>query len=363
MKIGIVTHWDSKDNYGQQLQLFALQEFLRKLGHNPFLIRYDRSKDIGKRNYLNLFNPFKVWEYLMKSRNKRKSLKYSALQPSRHFDSFRKKYTEESDVIYNYNTIRENPPHADVYITGSDQVWRSVCPAEFLQFGDDDIIRVSYAASFGLSKFPKKSMKTKQQYLKKFNYISVRENDGLFLCKKMGFSNAQIVLDPTMLLDRDYYIKRFSLNQSSNNEDYLVLYLLGDLKGICVDEIYNFAEENNLKVRYVDTHGQYNEKEKIYPTIEEWLNLILNAKFVITNSFHGTVFSLLLHVKFCSIKKGSSDGRLYTLLERFKLEKNIYSNSLQCCYNNDINWFFVEEVISKEKKESITFLKKVLGEN
>lgn len=362
MKIGIVTFWDSLDNYGQQLQLFALHESVKNLGHEPYLIRYDRNREPVKRHYWQILNPVAVINKIYLFAKRRIAYKETTSQPSRHFDVFRKNYISESSKTYIISELRDCPPEADVYISGSDQVWRSDNPADFLDFGPENIKRISYAASFGLDSFPQESMAAKKNYLRRFQHISVREEDGLILCKKMSYQNAVCVLDPTMLLNKDYYVAKFSLKEEKVQKKYILLYLLGGLYGTDIDEIMKFAGENNLEVMYADTHGQNNPYPKIYPTIEKWLELILNSEMVITNSFHGTVFSILMHKKFCAIRKGQSDGRLYTLLSKVNLLDHIYDANFDFCLNSEIDYSDVEKSLEPHRAFSLDYLATAISE-
>lgn len=362
MKIGIVTHWTSHDNFGQQLQLFALHEKLKQLGHNPFLIRYDRTRDAtGKCNWLKIFNPIAVFKKIKRILNHKKNQKNIETQPSRHFDEFRKNYINESELIYSKEGLQTHPVEADAYCTGSDQVWLSCNPIEFLDFGKPETFRFSYAASFGLSSFSKKEMQIKADYIKKLDAVSVREQEGLALCHQMGRHDAVCVLDPTMLHNFAFYCSKFKLEKKTPAKKYCVLYLLADVKGITVDEIYDFAQLHEMEVKYVDTHGQNNDYPKIYPTTEEWLELILNAEFVITNSFHCGVFSVLLHKNFCCIPKGFSDERLTTLLGRVGLVGNIFHDNMEECLNRQIDYVEVERQLDIQREESIQWLRNTLN--
>jgi len=198
--------------------------------------------------------------------------------------------------------------------------------------------------------------------MSRFCHISVREEDGLELCKRMGFGKAVCVLDPTMLLDIDYYKSKFNLTYSNPSAKYILLYLLGDVLGTNVDEIYSFAQKNGMEVKYVDTHGQNNSYPKIYPTTEEWLNLMLNSEMVITNSFHGTVFSILLHKKFCSIRKGQSDGRIYTLLDKVHLTGHIFDSNYDYCLETEIDYSDVEKRLEPHRNFSTNYLKEAIAD-
>lgn len=361
MRIGIVTFWDSLDNYGQQLQLFALSETLVKMGHYPFLIRYDRHREPIKRHYSKLINPLFVIRKVFGLFQKKTVVKPAIVQqPSRRFDEFRRLFINQTPRTYTIKELRNEAPLADVYISGSDQVWREDNPADFLDFGPDSIKRISYAASFGVDSFSKESMKKKKKFLRRFQHISVREEDGLDICKQMGYEKAVCVLDPTLLFDFNYYKTKFNLVETTPPKKYIFLYLLGDVLGTNVDQIVGFAAENGLEVKYADTHGQNNSYPKIYPSAIEWLNLVLNSEMVITNSFHGTAFSVILHKKFCSIRKGESDGRIYTLLNKVNLADHIYDSNFKYCLETDIDYSDVEKRLEVFRQYSLNYLENAL---
>uniref|UniRef100_UPI0026114D82 polysaccharide pyruvyl transferase family protein n=1 Tax=uncultured Treponema sp. TaxID=162155 RepID=UPI0026114D82 len=127
LKVGILTFWWSNDNYGQLLQCYALQKYLRDAGHDAFLIRYNSQNDFTRSpvfiRLLKALNPILLFKYLNYRVNSRKSIVEAKLH-DRHFEDFRNKYIVQSEKIYSsYSELKENPPEADVYIAGSDQVW------------------------------------------------------------------------------------------------------------------------------------------------------------------------------------------------------------------------------------------------
>jgi hypothetical protein len=160
MKIGIMTFWWSDDNYGQILQCYALQKYLRDAGHDAYLIRYDPRGDYEKKLWdkvIRALNPIELFFYLQRRIRNKKIIKKNKL---RKFNEFRDKYIRQSErIYYHYNDLVPDPPEADVYIAGSDQIWnifslpiqqvKKRLRAYFLDFGKPDIKRIAYAASFG----------------------------------------------------------------------------------------------------------------------------------------------------------------------------------------------------------------------
>ena len=349
MKIGIMTFWWSQDNYGQLLQCYALQKYLRDMGHDAYLIRYNPENDTNKtsliRKFAKIFNPKKLTKYIfMKIKRKITEKKRFAqleelrLNP-RYFDDFRAKYLKCSDTYYSsYDSLNENPPEADVYIVGADQVWnfnlypKKAINAYFLNFGKNEIKRLSYAASWSIPKIDKKHITQISPLLQKFNYVSVREIKGLFYCEKCGVKNAEWVPDPTFLLkaDKDRQIYKESTIRKPK-DSYVLLYMLGNSTDFNIQKAYDFAKSKNLKIIYVTGNGVVDDKEKYYATIPEWLYLIDNAEYVITNSFHCCVFSSLFNKKFGVIQlsgvwKGSND-RFESLFKFLGIDSRYITNA------------------------------------
>ena len=312
MKIGIMTFWWSNDNYGQLLQCYALQKYLRDRGHDAFLIRYNYTTDIKKNplflRVLKALNPVLLARYLLQKKRMAEVKKEQA-ENDRHFDDFRTRYIMQSDFEYpTYEALRENPPEADAYIVGSDQVWNywfenpkrfySQTHAYFLDFGNAKTKRLSYAASWGVTELSKAYEKEIEPLLNRFDYISVREESGVKLCAECGCS-AEWVADPTLLLDAETYRKVYAENAIRRpQKPYILLYMLANECDFDIKRVYDFAEKKNLDVVYVTGNNAFDKRKKYFATIPEWLYLVDNAEYVITNSFHCAVFSTIFHKAF-----------------------------------------------------------------
>lgn len=314
MKIGIITFWWSQTNYGQVLQCYALQKYLRNAGHDAYLIRYNFETEVTavplwKKAYRAL-NPYKLYSFITERISSRKAEKEQSSH-DRSFDEFREQYIIQSQNSYpTYRSLLADPPKADVYITGSDQIWNPDClgseksryfneviNAYFLNFGTAR--RMSYAASWGVSSISESYSRQVKDLLSKFNFISVREKSGVQICSDLGVPHAQFVCDPTLLLDAQDYRKLYQAkNIPQRKEPYILAYLLKNTNSFNMDSLYSYAEKRNLKVVYVTGNHSMDQREKEFPSIEEWLQLIDNAEYVVTNSFHGSVFSTIFHKQF-----------------------------------------------------------------
>jgi hypothetical protein len=358
MKIGIMTFWWSDDNYGQILQCYALQKYLRDAGHDAYLIRYDPRNDYIKTPFLKkvikAFNPVKLFYFFYYK--KKKLMLYDKIEKTnglRKFDSFRKQYIRQSEKIYySYEELAEEPPEADVYITGSDQVWnpdllsfkktKSQVKAYFLDFGDVGKKRIAYAASFGKERIPDNFVQEIMPLLKKFDYVSVREKSGLDICRSCGLGKAEWVPDPTLLLNVDDYRTLYQpMNQPNDEKPYCLLYILSNECDFSIKTIYDWAKKRHIKVLYVTGNLKHDRYEKIYATVPEWLHLIDKAEYVITNSFHCSVFSLLFQKKLGILplkgKLVEMNNRFDSLFETFEITQRFIDNSF-AILDTDIDW-------------------------
>lgn len=370
MRIGILTFWKTEDNYGQLLQCYATQTYLRSIGHETFLV-----KAINGRNY----NPTLKEQFISKLRTayrlrfypiylaKRavKSLIYTMrhgrLKPEgikRGFEEFRNQYLNCTESEYTLDDLIKNPPVADAFVVGSDQIWNTDDGIYFLSWADDKTKKISIAASFGAKNATKEFTNLIAPWLKRFDLITVRENSGVEICKEAGIRDVNLMPDPTLLLrDKDY------LRIASGPkvfEPYIFIYFLGTRTDINWKEIHQFAKRKGLKIIYVGSQGQEDKFPKVVPSIEGWLHLMANAEYVITNSFHGTVFALQFHKRFIVYPvKGAAqrmNGRLTTLLDPIGLSNRIYNGNLSVI-DDEINFQHVFEKID----EATNFAKRIFN--
>lgn len=338
MRIGIMTLWNTEHNYGAVLQCYALQEYLRRNGHDPFLIKY---RDAPRKffNY-RLLKPTHVIQAIMKRLKRVNKVKSRCVEKGeeRHFECFKEKYIHSSDREYiGYDELKINFPEADAYIVGSDQVWNFydqplfICKdrihAFLLDFGKSETKRLSYAASCDPKYVTDEQIGEIAGLMEKFSYVSVREDNGLKVCYKCGRKDAVRDVDPTLLLDADDYRKLY--NDPGNrirkiSENYILVYrVLTREQDLNMVAVYKFARRNRLRVIYVTEDHTADTYEKYYPTIPEWLYLMDNARYVVTNSYHGTVFSLLFHKQFATIPltgyESGTNSRVESLCNDFGL--------------------------------------------
>jgi hypothetical protein len=366
MKIGIMTFWWSDDNYGQLLQCYALQKYLRDAGHDAYLIRYDPRNDYIKtpvwKKILKVFNPVKLSQFVYyKLKKLAVHKKIEKTTDLRKFGSFRKQYIRQSEKIYYaYSKLNEDPPEADVYISGSDQVWNpdflsfkknnNQVKAYFLDFVRTEKKRIAYAASFGKERAADDFIQEIIPLLKRFDYVSVREKSGLDICQRCGIK-AEWVPDPTILLSAsDYRVLYSPINQPNDEGPYCLLYILSNTCDFSIKTIYDWARIKNIKVLYITGNLKYDKYDKIYATIPEWLYLIDKAEYVITNSFHCSIFSLLFQKRFGVIpltrKFVEMNSRFDSLFETFDIEQRFIDNSFTVL-DTGIDWKKLEDIFKK----------------
>lgn len=387
MKIGIITCWKSLDNYGQQLQCYALQTLLRGWGHDAFLIRYNpvrKERTVWQKIVNHLQHPQYFLNHLpFETEEKRRTKLELKLKkendqknPERQFEEFRQEHLQMTGRIYNsYTELQANPPKADVYITGSDQVWHDPykepsAAGWFLQFGGDNVKRLSYAASIGRNLYDNE-LSIFCRFLTRFDAISVREESACQLCREQGFK-AQVCIDPTMLLPVETY--RRMEKPVVSESPYAFIYVLNvrTAEDINWPQIKEYIGEKQLKIKSVTGSGYYQgrelieNKKNLLPTIPEWLGYVDSAQCVFTTSFHGTVFSILMHKPFLTIglkgKYSSSNARMEQLLSALGIPERMFDRwkSVREQMDAPIHWENVDRKLEQLKSSSLDFLKKNL---
>lgn len=369
MKIGILTFWQTEDNYGQLLQCYATQTYLQSLGHETFLVRTTNG-----RNY----NPSFKEQCIDKVRTAYRLYRYpwyftknaiaSGLYLLTHgkfrkhnidigFEKFRQQYLHCTKV-YTLGELQNNPPIADAFVVGSDQIWNTTDGIYYLSWAKDDVKKVAYAASFGSRHSSNDFCQLISPWLKRFDAVSVREESGITLCKDAGRSDAECVVDPTMLLTASDYRK--IATRSLHKEKYLFIYFLGTRTDISWKQIHAFAQSKGLQIVYVASQGQVDKFEHTHASIHNWLALIDNAEYVLTNSFHGTVFALLFGKRFltypvCGVAAKMND-RITTLLHPLGLGEHIYKGDISNV-ELDIDYVQVHKKMNERAVRGKEFLK------
>lgn len=382
-KIGIITYWESNDNYGQQLQCWALQHFLCERGYDAFLIRqyvWPEQHRNNKRGVKRIKQGMKdAIAYILYATNlaykpyvyKRFAFCLDKEVCRRQFPKFRKEQLKMSKIYDTPEKLMSNPPQADFYVTGSDQVWNYTMPEAplknfFLQFGAASTKRIAYAPSIGHSSLTDEMKSIFKQYLSKFDAISVREKSAVSILKEIDY-DAAAVLDPTMLLQAKDYLQ---LTSDLKGKESVFIYSLNyaSAEDIPFDEIKTYAESQNVPIivtpgsGYLPAKELFDSVEYSYATIPQWIRHITNAKLVVTASFHGIVFAILFHRPFIYTPlKGEhvgSNNRVLDLLNNLGLQERVLSEeqSFEDYVNRQIKWEDVDSKLCLQKISSILYL-------
>lgn len=358
MKIGVVTYSTRSDNYGQVLQYLATQEFLKEFGHEVFLLRRFQKKDSLIKKILRPVYRFVKNVVCCKSKDVKfqKQMKTfsswraqsakSEKEHPRYFEKFRKTFfkIEEDDGSF------FEKKKFDAFCSGSDQIWADDVFFYYLEFAPINSIRFSIAPSIGYREITESFVERVKNPLSKYSFITVREKSAAELCKKAGRSDAQVVLDPTFLLSHDKY--RLFATKEKKTKPFIFLYLLGADISVSVKEIFNFADKNGFDVKYVASQGREDKFPKIYATVEEWLGLLADAEYVVTNSFHGMALSIIHHKNFVAFPVigvlSTMNERIENVAEIFNLSNRIYHGDMNVLFE-PIDWSRTDFVIAQNR--------------
>jgi hypothetical protein len=385
-KIGILTLQNS-NNFGAMYQAYALQQYLKGLGHDVFIINYEMTRDSHRLNFyvshffsllLKLYNRgFYIKKILGRSNskplNKNAKTKYAAI-----FSEFRDKYLKITKSEYDYIKLSNSSPQADVFICGSDQVWAAdflfTSPAYLLGFVRGKTKKVSYAPSFGKKTLEYYLKKTFKKHINDFDSISVRENSGKEIISALSGLTAQVVLDPTLLLSKSGYASLINYSYIPD-KPYLLVYVLNqeeDLMKWTIKMVNYVKEKTGYKVIYVTTNSGDevpSEWNTIYPTPNQFLGLIDKATLVMTNSFHGTVFSLIMEKNFISMARDKyldkQNLRIKGLTKELGVENRFlepYSKTqiMSSFLETDIDYKKVNKALAPLRDKSYRFLENAI---
>lgn len=354
MKIGIFTQ-PLKNNYGGILQNYALQQVLIGLGHEPVTLDY-RLKNTFIRYLLSLAKTLLLFFIHGKRRRFVKFRKGEERNPL--MAEFVEKNISTTVRLRKITEKIIKGNKLQAVITGSDQVWRPIynrnLKYSFLSFvKSDKIIKIAYAASFGVDfwEYSKHQTRMCSNLVKSFRAVSVREQSGIALCKNYLKVDAVEVLDPTLLLSKENYesLCRFV---PIPNMPFIFVYIL-DMTDKKKSFYERLASEKNLQVQFINTDEYGNV------TVEKWLSKFRDAEYVITDSFHGTVFSIVFHKDFISIVNNNRGAdRFVSLLSKFNLQNRLIDEQhLEFYANTSIEWNQVETLHNSAKVKSLEFLR------
>ena len=354
-------------NFGSCLQVYALQEYLASRGVDVKILDY-RPRAIEES-----FGVF-IWDLYNNAKHNVKDLisffiKTIVFAPQRYkreqnFKQFRDQYFKLSDKSYDDESIYQMNEQFDYYFYGSDQIWNPVITqglnkAYFADMFSKDAIHASYAASIGLDHLNNQEEEFKK-YLKNFNYFSVREETAKELLSPLTDKDIEIVLDPTLLVDKNTW--EAMVHKTNQKEKFILVYSL-KVDDNLIEYTKKLSKEKNMKVIFFDLKKRYgnNCESDFSANPADFVSYLNDANYVVTNSFHGTVFSIIFKKQFICVPMAKTSSRMLDLLKKLGLSHRVIDN----CKNIDesIDYTEVDSKLDSLRESSRNYISKVLNNN
>ena len=341
--VGILNFHYENYNYGANLVAYSLSEVIKKIGYNPYVIDFDPFDDLDSITRYQTQNLYK----------------------------FRKQHLNMTPRFKDAKDLKMLNDYLDMYVVGSDQVWRKAITRNniltyFLDFAKNKN-KISYAASFGKDEFEGDSHDQVRvsNLLKQFYKVSVRENAGIDICKNLLEVDSQVTLDPTLLLSAEDYEK--IIDDEYKEKVDVAVYFVMDHENIITENKHFKRLFPNKNV--VNIKGEYKEKPFgkvfVYNSVSKWIDGIRKADYVVTDSYHGLLFSLIFNKRvICIGKKSASYSRFQTLIDNLQgnIDKVIYSDLKDVkSKRSPLKYDEINKNISIDQNKSIEFLKENLG--
>ncbi len=366
-RIGTIT-FHGVNNYGAVLQAYALQKVLRDQGYENEIIDYHRDNLADLLCWLKtktkaffsgkpdrqLYTFPELCNMVLWGEGNTKDI-------AEPFRKFREKLVLSEPV--GPKTVGKYNSRYDLFLSGSDQVWNcgrvNLEPSYLLDFVDDPAKKGSYAASFGIREIPEKYRATYQRLLQDYRFLSVREEQGANIIQDLVHRQAQVVLDPTMLLTADQWAQ---ISKSPAERGYILLYQL-EYSQTLMDFARQLEKTLGLPLKFIKKPRKGAKAQELCPhtSPEEWIGLFAHADYVVTNSFHGTVFSILFHKKFfAEIAKerirGAMASRLENLLSLCGLtDRLLDGHSLEKALL-PMDYAPVDKILQEKREDSLHYL-------
>lgn len=353
MKIVTVTSQKAY-NYGAVLQTYALHKTLLSLGYENLLLDHAMATDAKKKRTVKVaLRDFILWS--LRTLHKKKHRQFRE-----NFHNFLSEHIASTEAYHSVEEILNNPPQADLYLTGSDQVFalgNQMVPIRYLAFGDTKVPRVSYAASLGSYKMKEEELAYVKERLACFSKISIREKQGSeYLHSAIGIESS-VNIDPVFLLSEEEWNKLLPEKNRANGEYILVFPMLNNKN---LQSVIDYVKkETGLPVISVQTKFVKTVKADKYlydTSVPEFLSLIKNASAVITTSFHATSFSIIFRRPFYSLVGNYKPERVQNLGEMFGLSSRIVTEDTVTFPQPEMDFGGTDTVIERERARSIEYL-------
>jgi hypothetical protein len=393
MKIGIVSLYGWLrlwDNYGTLLQNYALQSYLNEHGHETYWIRTkptETPREPDEHSATDILrSPVKLARWLkwqLHGKPKRSRMERFNREHPRDFEAFLERRVPHTSEELTEARLFETPPPADAYIVGSDQVWRDVTGLNFLAFAPPDVPRIAYGVSAPWPVLSEEWYEEAAARVEGFRAISVREVEGLETCARLGRPDAAYVMDPTLLLTREDYLAL--VGAEAMDESFPGPVVLGyfvnvrKLSQIPWTGIMGFARTRRAELRVVPLQGSeliIPDRHVFVPSPAGWINAFDKAERVVTNSFHGALFAVLMRKPFLVfLQTGSTAAencRFHSALGTLGLDRRILtaeewdgasSEDIGRWMEAEIDWDAVDIRLREFRRVSEAFLLDALGTN
>ena len=381
-KIGLCICHDVS-NHGSMLQCLATLKFLEKFQCKYEILRYSKDKSFlsAVKSLPRLLNKYLIEDKIKTvscAINNRLNPEFKKYRDDRYsaVKEFKKRFFEDyySPVIPGLAALTEYAKKFDAVLSGSDQLWSPAgLPTNFfnLMFVPAHIRKISYASSFGTASIPFYQTSRTRQYLERIEFISVRENSGKKIVDGLTNRDVPVVLDPTLLFDRSDW-ERFIPVKNNQSGPYIFAYFLGE-NSSHRRIVTEFAKQKGIKLvalkhldRFIKADVDFGDETPKGVGAEEFVNLIRHAEYVFTDSFHGSVFSILHHKKFVTFNRYSATAlvskntRIDSLFENLGITGCRYSGNLQTDASSIIDYNNVDEKLLGLREKSFNYIKQSL---
>lgn len=372
MKASIIT-LHTVNSFGSVLQTYATQKVFQKLGLEVEFVDYWRECN-SEKYYLDKFlegpkmlTYQKYWDHFLLRDLTRLPLRFMMKRTRRPMRKFINKYINLSPRSYNSSDeLDENPPLADIYVTGSDQVWNSIHNQGieypyFLTFAPQNKLRIAYASSIGRETLDKEEKKEMVNLLERFQYISVREQSAVNLLKEMGVKS-KLVLDPTLMLTKEEWLEIAS--SKLDDKPYLLIFQLNKNK-MMDDYAIKLARNNEWNIVRISPSITAKLKGKehiVWPDVGALLSYFNNSACILTDSFHATAFAINFSRNFLVVLPPRFSTRLTSILDLFGLESRIITDFQDFDkVNRDIDYAAIQKDLQRKREENLGYLHQVLS--
>lgn len=374
MKASVIT-LHTVDNYGSVMQTYATQQILKKCGYDVEFVDYWRRDNLPKSraermlegSTLQKLKP--LWGINNFTRKATVSILKSVLEKQR---SPMWRFLEEKVQLtkvryYSYEELEANPPVADVYITGSDQVWNSIWNqgidrSYFLDFAPAGKPRIAFSASIGREQLDTEEIPETKRLLEKYSAISVREQSAVELLASMDIEST-LVLDPTLMLEAEEWRKLAT--KQKREKPYILIYQLNPNPQMdqYAGQLAQKGGWDVIRIGFGRSDRRKGGKCVMLPSVEEFLGLFCDAACVLTDSFHATAFSLNLGTNFISVLPGRFGTRIESITKLTRTENRILTSYDDLAVvDRSIDEKNVQSIFTVERKKGFDFLKKAISQ-